>query len=136
MKALQGPSRIMATDEILTVRHYLEVVYANGKPLPVAFEDIEIRANVQPVTGLQLMIVPEADRFKEQYYVYSQDKSKISINDKVIRLGVNFQVQNVEEWGSYQRAMIMRVDVGPDSRTDVDPQSQDNGEPNVSTAAD
>ena len=75
------------------------------------------------MNGRDLLIVPEADRYKEQYWVFmNQQQKPLFTNDRVIRImasqngksgPVGFQVQSSENWGSYTRARIMRIDVGP-----------------------
>lgn len=128
---LFGQSQILKKDELLTVVREgtaigQNVVYKDGKPIkrnPITFC---VRCNVQPLGSKELLLVPELDRFREQYYIYFENKSIVTEtnieiqanslvldNDRVIRLGVSFQVQGIENWGSYSRARIMRIDTGP-----------------------
>lgn len=132
MWQLQGPSQIIIGDETLVVHRNTidgvpDVTYFDGKPTlsgNYGAQDVfTIQCNVQPVDGRDLLIVPEADRFDERYWVYTNEKDKpVLINDRVVRWDfteektVNFQVQKVETWGKppngYQRIMIVRDDVG------------------------
>lgn len=110
------PSRIIRYDETLTVYREGSVVYKDGKPDKWLVEPFTIACNVQPLSGRDLLMVPEGDRFKEQYWVWMQTplpEKAVKINDRVLREDVNFQVQSAENWGSYVRARIMRIDVGP-----------------------
>ena len=113
MIRLQGPSRIINYDETLTILREdpSAVRYVDGEPLRPPPTEYSFRCNVQPVSGRELLLVPEGDRFKEMYSVWSEGQFKV--NDRVVREGANFQVQSVEYWGSYSRARIVRVDVGP-----------------------
>ncbi len=63
------------------------------------------------MSGKDLLLVPEGDRTREQYWLYTE--CKVQLADRVERCGVNFQVQSVQNWGSYNQARIMRIDVGP-----------------------
>jgi hypothetical protein len=107
---LQAPSQIIMKDEILHVTRETIIGFTDGKPIKRAAEMLDIKGNVQPLNGRDLLLVPEGDRFKEQYWVYTADK--IFDNDRVTRRNVNFQVREVEAWGSFNRARIMRIDVG------------------------
>lgn len=123
MWKLQGPSRIINYDECLWVFRNGLVDYVDGKPVFPQPIEFKMTCNVQPMTGRDLMLVPEGDRYKEQYWVWMNQRDKpLEINDRVQRRGlddnnketrVNFQVQEIQNWGSYTRARIMRIDVGP-----------------------
>lgn len=134
MIKLQGKSQIMTKDEELRVWRegtYIpkNVVYVDGKPIKRNGFGFRCRGNIQPINGRDLLLVPEGDRFKEQYIIFVPNTSivvdqgqeiqdaptRLLINDRVMRLGVNYQVQEAEDWGSYTRARIMRIDVGPNA---------------------
>lgn len=116
---LSGQSTILTGDETLPVwREGVEVpenvVYVDGKPIKRNGFSFEITCNVQPLAGRDLLIVPELDRFKEQWIVFmNQEQRPLLVNDRVIRNGINYQVQTTENWGSYTKARIMRIDTGP-----------------------
>lgn len=84
------------------------IVYVDGKPVKRRGAVHRIKGSVQPLSGRDLMIVPEGDRLTEQYWVYTADD--IQTNDKVRRLGAIFQVQDVKAWPSYRQARMMLVD--------------------------
>lgn len=115
MIGLQGQqSRIMTKDESLTaVREVKQLV--DGKFVVLASSTFQFRANVQPVEGRDLLLVPEGDRFKENLWLFSQDPNALLLNDRVVRDGVNYQVQSVQEWGAHRECRVTRVDVGPRS---------------------
>jgi hypothetical protein len=127
MIRLWGKSTILGNDETLAVRRVGSVSYPDGRPREAAKTEFLVVGNVQPVSGRDLLIVPEGDRFKEQYWLYLKNcqfavdrgldveakPTRVQLNDTVVRLGSNYQVQSLEDWGSYSRARIMRIDVGP-----------------------
>jgi hypothetical protein len=113
MISLQAPSQIINNDETFAVIREGCVQFVDGKPVKSKISRFQIRGTIQPLNGRELLLVPENDRFKEQYWVYSQNE--ILVNDRFIRCGVNFQVQDVEAWGSFFKARLMRIDVGPNA---------------------
>ena len=143
MWPLFGVSSIMACDEVLpflregTAPPGDDVVYVGGKPVKRDPTTMILRATVQPVDGRDLMLVPEGDRFTENLWVYV-DKGCAPIlpphepnpddqgaclapfpqdDDKVLRNGKVYQVQECQDWGSYVRARVTLVDVGPDVKS-------------------
>jgi hypothetical protein len=90
-------------------------IQRNGKPVHLDITYYEVTCSVQPFGGLEVLLVPEGDRQKDMYWVYLQEDSNrpIVVNQTVIYNSLNFQVQKVEQWGSYQRIKIVRLDVGP-----------------------
>lgn len=123
MIALAQPSRIINSDEWLlfkregtTVNDH--VIYVDGKPVKRDPELFHVKANVQPVSGRDLLLVPEGDRYREMLTLYCDNFASGSIprtNDKVFRDGKWYQVQTAADWGSYSNCRIMLIDVGPDS---------------------
>ena len=114
MIRLQRPSKIIDEDESLQVIREGEVVYVDGKPVKRRILDFTLTCNVQPVEGRDLLLVPEGDRFKEQYFLFTNNMEvPLRDNDRVVRRNVNFQTQSVQNWGSFQECRIMRIDVGP-----------------------
>ena len=113
MIKLQGPMRAIQNDERLKVERKSGTQWIDGKLSPGQTSAFSIRANVQPLDGRQLLLVPEGDRTKEQYWLYTA--TEVRLGDQVVRCGVNFQIQQVENWGSFFMARIMRIDVGPNA---------------------
>ena len=111
MIELQGPMDIINYDENLEVFRDGEVVYVDGKPKKLDKASLKIVCNVQLLGGKELLMVPEGDRYKEQYSLYVKDMP-LKDNDRVIRNCKNYQVQNLENWGSYQKGRIVLIDVG------------------------
>ncbi len=119
MIKLQGTPSIITQDEVLDVIRLTAIAYESGLPVSYDQKNFKIRCNVQPVDGKDLLLVPEGDRQKEQYYVWSlnpcPENGILQINDQVVRKGISFQTQSVENWGSYVKARIMCNDVGPNA---------------------
>lgn len=106
-------SQMIADGELLPVFRVQKTQIVNGKYTPIGEpEKFECRALVYPLNGRDLMLVPEGNRYKEQYWMITYKKLRDS--DRVVRDGDNFEVQSVENWNGFYRARIMRIDVGPD----------------------
>lgn len=106
------------TDEELTVCRQAPPLYVDGKPTPQPFNSYKMKCNVQPLTGLDLMRVPEFDRHRERFVVFSSELDRpAQLNDRIVRAGINYQVETLETWGDarygYQRLIISRIDAGP-----------------------
>lgn len=118
MIKLQGRSQIMTSDEKLVGRK-IRIEYVDGKPLRRPSPEYVITCNVQPLNGRELLLVPEGDRYKEQYNIFTE--SQLEVDDEVIRYdqlkkcNANFTIQAVEPWGTYYKARIMRIDTGPEA---------------------
>lgn len=128
---LFGTSQIMKGDETLPVLRQGtnipgNVVYVDGKPVKRNGIAFCVVANVQPLAGRDLLLVPELDRYKEQWNLFIlnekyftdetlevQSESRLKELDQINRLGVNYVIQNVMNWGSYTLARMMRIDTGP-----------------------
>ena len=116
---LSGPSNIITGDETLdVVREGTSlggnVNYVDGKLVKTNPLKFCIICNVQPLTGKDLLLVPEGDRYTDQLWVWmNQQQTPLLTNDMVLRQGRTYQVQSAENWGSYTKARIMKVDVGP-----------------------
>lgn len=114
MIRLQGPSQIITKDQTIKVFVEGKVIYKEGKPLKQDISSFDLTCNVQPLNGRDLLLVPEGDRFKEQYYVFTNEVKQPLVAKQTVEFNcIKFEVQNVEQWGSFQRARIMRIDVGP-----------------------
>lgn len=114
---LQGKSRIMTNDETLVRLNFADDEYVDGKLQKRLASEEPFKGNVQPMTGRDLLLVPEHERFKEQYWCFVPKKVCgkwffEKTGDVIKRDCIAFQVQTVESWGSYQKVRIMRVDVG------------------------
>ena len=111
MIGLEGEIDLIDYDEQLDVSRDGGVVYVDGKPVKLDKTFFQITCNVQPLSGRELLMVPEGDRAKESYAVYTRGMP-LKINDRIKRFDKYFQVQALENWGSYQKGRIMLDDVG------------------------
>lgn len=122
MWQMSGFSRIVAEDELLGVLRQPEVLgqgvnLVNGKPVrdPAAAQNFQLRCNVQPLTGPDLLLLPEGDRFNDQMWLWTNEPQNIDVGDLVTRQGLTYQVQESQPWGTYTRARIVLVDNLPAS---------------------
>lgn len=115
MTQLQGQSQLIGSSQQLACFAPGCVQYVDGKP--VRMPDVErfVRANVQPLSGRELLLVPEGDRHKEQYWAFVQLPDVLKVQDRIIFRNVSFQVQASEFWDSYTKARMVRIDVGPNA---------------------
>jgi hypothetical protein len=128
MIKMQGRPQIITGDELLKAAREGVVRYVSGKPVENNESTFWFKANVQPVQGFDLLIVPEGERTRENFWLFimddtiydengletevSEEGSTLRLNDRIERTGIQYQVQKVEDWGSYTRARIARIDTG------------------------
>ena len=109
---LQGKSRIMTHDEELNLLVISPITYVDGKPQSSLLSKTSFPATVQPLSGRDLLLVPEHQRFLEQWWIFVPKPHVLNTGNIIHRKGVHYQVQETQDWGSYQEVRIMRVDVG------------------------
>lgn len=78
------------------VVRYGEVKYQDGFPKRGKLGYFIAVASVQPVTGRELLQVPEGDRNREHIYLFTKDD--IRKDDTIIYCGREFEVQVVDDW--------------------------------------
>lgn len=122
MYSLHGRSHLMSHDErlaILRVRDEARatVVYKDGLPRQRDCREFWIDANVQPVSGKEMATLPEGEQVGESLWLYAQGQPPLRIGDLIEREDF-YQVRSLEEWGGYQKARAVRIDVGPDAAAD------------------
>lgn len=96
--------------QIIPVARENCITWAEGIPYADRKTDFELRGIIIPLTGRELLLVPEGDRFRLNIWVYTQ--GDLRDNDVVIHNGMPFEVQTVQNWTSYRQARAMRLDVG------------------------
>ena len=111
MTNLEDTIDLIIGDESLEVFRDGNVFYVDGKPVKVNKKSFLIDCNVQPVSGRELLMVPELDRHKEQYSIYVNG-SPLETNDRIKRCEKYFQVQSLQNWGNHQEAKMMLIDGG------------------------
>lgn len=96
---------------LLKVARENRITWFEGIPFSDRKTDFEIRALVVPITGKELLLLPEGDRFRNNIQIYTQ--GDIRDNDVVIYMNQPFEVQTVFNWVEiYRTARAMRLDVG------------------------
>ena len=126
MIPLFGDVALMECDETLWVMREggpdgTDIPIVDGKPVKRSPWWYSIACNVQPVSGKELLLMPEGDRFRDQFNAYQQadpgeSREVLRVNDKVCRAGKFWVVQQVTHWGSYVIGRFVRIDVGPDAQ--------------------
>lgn len=116
MTLLQGQSQLISDSPRLSVMRPSCTQYIDGKPVQSPDHAFTVSANVQPLNGRDLLLVPEGDRHKEQYWAWVQLPETLRVQDRVFYRDANYQVQQVEAWGSYFKGRMVRIDVGPYAR--------------------
>lgn len=101
---------------VIPVQRENKVDWKEGLPYSTCKEEFQIRGIIFPITGRDLLLVPEGDRFQQNIWIYTQQD--LRVNDVATYAGQPYEVQNVSNWDSYNQARAMRLDVGPDGVND------------------
>lgn len=87
----------------------------DGYPLDPLFDELTSKGNAQPLSGLEILQVPEADRTRQVLNWFTKDK--LELKDIVTRKGDDFEVQTVEDWTmsgqciAFFKCRLVKVDV-------------------------
>lgn len=112
MNGCCGISYELMQKMVIPVRRECRITWDNGLTFANDVKNFDIKGIIIPLTGKELLLVPEGDRFRQQVWVYTQQE--IRDNDSIIWDGYPYEVQIVENWGSYRRSRAMKMDVGPE----------------------
>jgi len=85
-------------NETLTITRKAAGTYENGHYVDGTETVISIMANVQPLSGSQILQLAEADREKESWAILTE--SEIRVNDIAARGGKTYEVQRVEDFNN------------------------------------
>lgn len=115
---MSGLSTIMNTDESLPVMRYPEtlgsgVTYADGKTVvvPTTLVVYQVICNVQPLTGNDLLQLPEGQRYNDQFWLWTnQNQMAVEVGDLISRTSKTYECQSAQAWGSYTRARCVSID--------------------------
>lgn len=124
MWELDGDIELIELDETVDV-----VRLGTGVPEDVTYIDgvaaqthrplrVSITATLQPVSGRDLMLLPEAFRSKESLAMWQATRTpaqaalRVNVQDLVVRQGRAYQVQNATDWGTFIKATLVEVDLG------------------------
>lgn len=104
--------------EHLTLKRQTNLGHFNdrtGQPVSPEFTQTSFDANVQPVTGDELLQMPEGDRTRQVLNVFSS--LELLREDIVVRKGIEYEVRTDEDWDqsllklSHFMSRIVRIDV-------------------------
>jgi hypothetical protein len=101
------PKLITKGERLCTRRRsgrYEKGVWVSNDPVTAIFT-----ANVQPITGKELLQVPEGERNREHLAFFTG--YKLAVKDEVERDGKVFEIHKVENWGAYVKATGVLKDV-------------------------
>lgn len=87
----------MLGEEKINIERPTESYDDNGRAIssdPELFKNIV--ASVQPLSGQEVLLLPEGDRLRHPLWVYT--KFAIQVDDIVIRNGSNHKTIKVENW--------------------------------------
>jgi hypothetical protein len=105
---IQSFSRGAATPGGSTIR------FEYGPVIPP--DPITIIGSLQPLSGDEIVRIPEGDRTRERRKIYSlgllktEDESNEGKADLVIIDGLKWQVERVEAWPSFWKAFLVRLE--------------------------
>jgi hypothetical protein len=90
--------------------HYVEGRWERG-----AVETFSILASMQPVTGLNLVRLPEGQRTREHVTIFTETKlqtadARIGVPADVVSWnGFSYEVQTVEAWDSFWKCIAAKT---------------------------
>lgn len=89
---------------------------SDGFPVAPMFTTFTIQASIQPLSGWEILQVPEGDRTRQLLNVFTETQ-EIQHKDIVVRNGAEYEAQVPEDWTipgvnvSYWKVRIARIDV-------------------------
>lgn len=104
-------------EETLVVKRQTNFGVFDGDGFPQApvFTNLTTIGSGQPLSGFEILQVPEADRTRETLNWFTE--IGLQHKDLVVRGGVDFEVKTVEDWSvpgvcvSYSKHRLVKVDV-------------------------
>lgn len=87
----------------------------DGKFVPGETETLQIMGSVQPLNIHELISIPEGDRTRERKRFYSfpplklLENARLTKGDRVDVDGEAFEVEGVDHWPAYSKAVIVKV---------------------------
>jgi len=97
--------------EIITIKRRTTGSYVQGHYVDGTESSSAINANVQPLTGKEILQLIEADRIRESLKILTV--SEIRVNDTVVRGGKNYEVQKIADFSGstilphYEAVMLL-----------------------------
>ncbi|MGL5012988.1 MAG: hypothetical protein ACRC6V_01700 [Bacteroidales bacterium] len=115
--------RFLLTKTIpVTLLRYTQGSYVNGDWVEGTETQVEIKANIQPLRDEELLLMPESDRSREWYKLYSADEIRIDKQgangytaDEFIYEGDRYKVMKVKVYRmgtlDHFRALAARMEI-------------------------
>jgi hypothetical protein len=99
--------------EAITITRMAAGTYVAGRYVPGTDQDFDASANIQPLSGKELLQLPEGDREKEVKKIYTA--FALQNGDGVTRAdGIRYEVQAVEDWTAFHqphfKARLVRIE--------------------------
>lgn len=96
------------------VERIAEGSHSGGVYTPGTSSNFTIKGNLQPLSGNEILQLPEGDRQRQSLWLYS--RTELKVNDIVTADGKSYEVQPVEDWTRQRRlphykARIMLKDI-------------------------
>lgn len=108
--------QIMRHGERIRVRRYAIGTYRDGEYVEGDCEEFCIIGNIQPVTGYALLQVPEGERHKRHFSLFTTSRLLVkdicSGFDITSTFGSNltYEVMSSENWGRYHKCLVKLQD--------------------------
>lgn len=100
--------KLLSGGETVKVRRKGDPTNVKGRLKPNFVDAFDIIANVQPVSGRELLNVEEGDRDRQRLDFYT--RTKLIRDDELERDDEIFDVELVESWGPYFMARAVLKD--------------------------
>lgn len=108
--SLGNDFELLRNAEMLTIRRREAGKFYKGRwKSSNRFEEFEALCSFQPVSGRETMQLPEGDRTKSHVKVYTEFALKR--DDIIERNGEEFEVQILNNWGTFTKAIARLMDV-------------------------
>lgn len=104
---------MMLETEAITVTRTAVGSYVAGRYVPGSAQDMDAAGNIQPLTGKELLQLPEGERQRQAKKIYTA--FALENGDVVTRAdGIRYEVQAVEDWTEFNqphyKARLMRIE--------------------------
>jgi hypothetical protein len=115
---LSGVVTSLASHTALAVKRAVAGAYVNGRYVASAPAGLTVLASVQPLTGDDLLVLPEGERTTGAIEIFSvvellpTQEALNKLGDLVTYLGKDYRVRNVQNWdpnGAYWRSVAVEV---------------------------
>lgn len=108
-------SRLVPDEDLAVKRQTNRGAFdADGFPTPAIFTEFNIKGNIQPISGLEILQVPEGDRTREIFNLWTA--TPLTTDDIIVRNTTEYEVQVVQDWLQQNlqhfRARIVKKDAG------------------------